>query len=79
MTRFTVTWWDTARDELTESWLAGPDRASIATAADVIDRELRDRALLWVERSAEEPYYINAGPLRAYFTVSGPDRLVESF
>ena len=40
MTRFTATWWNTARDELIELWLTGPDRALIALAADEIDREL---------------------------------------
>ena len=79
MTRCTVAWWKSAQDELTELWLAGSDRASIAMAADEIDRVLRDRAGAWIERSAEEPYFIEAAMLRAYFHVSEMDRLVEIF
>lgn len=79
MMRFTVVWWNTARDELTELWLAGPDRAAIAMAADEIDRELRDRAMAWAGKSAEEPYFINVSMLRAYFSISESDRLVEVF
>lgn len=79
MTRFTVTWWEAASAELTELWLASADRASITVAADEIDTELRDRPLLWAARSAQEPHFINAGVLRAYFTVSEPDCRVEVF
>lgn len=79
MNRFTVVWWTTARDELAELWLAAPNRAAVSQAADVIDQELRDHAGTWVEKSAEEPYFINVAMLRAYFRVSEMDRLVEVY
>ena len=79
MTRFTVIWWKEALDELAELWLASADKPAISAAADAIDRELRERAGLWVERSAEEPYFINVAMLRAYFRVSEMDRLAEVF
>lgn len=77
MTRYTVTWWTSARDELAQLWLDGPDRGLIAAAADDIDRELRVHADLLAERSSEEPYFINVAMLRAYFRISPMDRLVE--
>jgi hypothetical protein len=79
MTRYTVTWWKAAADELAEIWLTGPDRTAIAQASHVIDQQLREHAGIWIERSAEEPYFINAAMLRAYFRVSEMDRLVEIF
>jgi hypothetical protein len=77
MKRFTVVWWKQAHDELAELWLASADKPAISVAADAIDQELRQRAGLWVERSAEEPYFINVAMLRAYFRISEMDRLVE--
>lgn len=79
MTRFTVVWWKKAHDELAELWLASTDKPAISAAADAIDRELRERARMWIERFAEEPYFIRVAPLRAYFRVSEMDRLVEVF
>lgn len=77
MTRYTVAWWASARDELAELWIQGPDRGLIASAADEIDRELRVHADVLAERSSEEPYFINVAMLRAYFRISQMDRLVE--
>jgi hypothetical protein len=44
--RFTVTWTEDARDELTAIWLRSSDRGAITAACDGIDQLLRDDAHL---------------------------------
>lgn len=40
MTRYTIVWVRSARDELAEFWLNASDRESVAVAANTIDQEL---------------------------------------
>jgi plasmid stabilization system protein ParE len=42
--KYTVTWKPATKDQLAEIWMAAPDRAAVSTAANAIDRLLRDNA-----------------------------------
>jgi hypothetical protein len=46
MTRFSVVWVEEARDELAEIWLKSADRMAVAAAADAIDCDLSEDAVV---------------------------------
>lgn len=77
MTRYTVVWLQSARDELAELWLSASDRDSVTQASHLIDQELsRDASSKGSELSEGlRAYY--APPLKAIFTVQEEDRIAE--
>ena len=77
MFRCTVTWVESAQDELAELWMAGPDRDAISAAARAVDRELAvDPHVKGVEMS-EGLRALHQPPLRLLFSVRDDDRVVE--
>ncbi len=77
MTRFTVTWWDDAVQELAQLWIDSDDRGGLTAATLEIDAELSRDPHLEGQEVSEGLRRIDVGPLRAYFIVSETDRRVE--
>lgn len=80
--RFTLTSTSIADDQLTDMWLQAPSalRRAITHASNVIDRELRiDAHLKGMPRPAlsQSLRSLDVGPLRVYYDVLLPDRLVR--
>jgi hypothetical protein len=77
VTRYTVTWTPEAQAKLALLWSAcGPTlRAAVTRSADAIDRELAADPVAKCQ-SREGLYTYDDPPLRAYCTVSEPDRIV---
>jgi methanogenic corrinoid protein MtbC1 len=44
MTRYTVVWVESAKDELAEVWMSSPDREEVVAATQAIDEELAEDA-----------------------------------
>ena len=74
--RYTVLWRPSAEQRLAELWLAGPERAAIAAAANAIDRALAADPDTKGEARAGSTRVLVEDPLAVYFQVSEPDRLV---
>jgi len=77
MTRYTVTWWDEARDELARLWLRSDDKSRITLATNAIDRELSVDPMQKGTSGYEGLMQIVVEPLHVQFTVKENDRLVE--
>ena len=77
MTRYTVVWWQTAHDELTQLWLESPARRQITKAVSDIDRLLAARADSIGDEVHEGLRRLEVGPLRVQFSVERDDRLVR--
>lgn len=76
MTRYTVTATRVAEDELAELWLKATDRAAVASAADTIDKMLRDDAVRRGDDTGLGVRQLIVSPLLVEFSVSELDRLV---
>jgi len=76
MSRFTVTWWDDALQELAQLWIDGDVRDALSAATAQIDAELSRDAQLKGQEVSEGLRRIEIGPLRAYSTVREDDRTV---
>lgn len=76
--RYTVTETPVARSQLARLWgnSSSPIRAAITKASARIDSALRDDAETKGIALSEGLRSISQPPLRAYFTISEPDRLV---
>jgi hypothetical protein len=81
--RFTVVHTAKAENQLIEMWMNAPpgERAHITRASHLLESELRqdaDQKGIPV-KSPDKPYplFLDCRPLRAYFDVSEPDRLVR--
>jgi hypothetical protein len=77
VTRFTVVWHDDAQNLLAEEWLNAPDRIAVTSATHAIDLELASDAQtkgILVEGDLRE---LIVSPLRVWFSISEPDRLVK--
>jgi hypothetical protein len=76
--KFTVTETPVARGQLARLWgnSSSPVRAAITGASARIDSALRDDPETKGVALTEGLYYIGRPPLRAYYTISEPDRLV---
>jgi hypothetical protein len=77
MTRFTVTWVNSATDELTVIWLASHEQSQITEAAHRIDVELSWDAPAKGRMVGEGLRCLHVGSLRAYFIVKEEDRIAE--
>jgi hypothetical protein len=74
--RYTGVWLRDATDELGEIWLAAQDRNAVTAASAEIDREPASDATAKGKPLSEDLRVYDAPPLRAVFSVSGPDRKV---
>jgi hypothetical protein len=77
MIRYTVVWHDAAQNLLVEVWLLSPDRPAVTAATHAIDVALAtdpDSKGIPVEGNLRETI---VSPLRVWFSVSEPDRLVK--
>ena len=74
--KFTVTWFPSAEQRLTELWLAASDKAGVSAAADEIDKILGSNPLGVGEVRTRKIRHLNIPPLAVYFEVSLLDRVV---
>ena len=77
MSRYTVVWLQEAIDELGEIWLSTIDRNAVAAASEEIDRNLATQPATQGKPLSEGLRVYDASPLRAVFSVSDADRIVE--
>jgi mRNA-degrading endonuclease RelE of RelBE toxin-antitoxin system len=77
MNRYTVVWVKSAEDELVEIWIASSERNAIAAATHEIDRQLATDPASKGEPLNEGLRAIHIAPLRAIYSVSDDDRIVE--
>lgn len=77
MTRYTVVWVRSAQNELAQIWQDASDRIAVTNAADAIDNELSEDAILKGSALSEGLHSEFMPPLKVIFTVSEEDRLVE--
>jgi len=76
--RFTVTASPDAQQQLARLWTRSNSttRRAISAASTQIDVQLRDDPMVKADARPEGLFIFNAPPLRAYFEISVPDRLV---
>jgi hypothetical protein len=76
--RYTVVAEPQAQKQLTRLWTKSrsAQRREITRASAVIDTQLRDDPATKAKSQPEGLFIIDVPPLRAYFGVSEPDRLV---
>ncbi len=77
MTRYTVVWVRSARDELADLWVNALDRNAVTTAAQFSDRQLSEDAAGKGNELSEGLRAWYTPPLKAIFTVREDDRIVE--
>ena len=77
MTRYTVVWVRSARDELAELWMNAPNRNAVTNAAQDIDRQLAEDAPIQGVELREGLRSLFATPLNVIFSVREDDRIVE--
>lgn len=77
MTRYTVVWVRSARDELAELWLNAPNRNAVTTAARDVDQQLAQDASIQGVELSEGLRSLFVAPLNAIFSVREDDRIVE--
>jgi hypothetical protein len=77
MTRYTVSWHQTAHDDLARIWLESSDRRAVELAANAIDRHLKADASEKGSPIPDDLRQLAIPPLRVLFGVSEPDRLVR--
>lgn len=75
--KYTVTWKPTTKDQLAEIWMTAPDRAAVSSAANAIDRLLRDDAENEGEGRGGISRMLIVEPLIVVFDVHELDRRVE--
>jgi hypothetical protein len=74
--KFTVSWFPSAGNRLTEIWLAATDQAEVSAASDAIDRMLATNPLGLGEVRTAKIRYLLVPPLAVYYEVRLLDRLV---
>jgi hypothetical protein len=77
MTRFTVTWVQSAQDSLARLYLDAPKPQAVTDAANAIDLLLATNPTDKGTHIQEGLYSLEAPPLRVLYSVSEQDRLVE--
>ena len=77
--RYTVVATRKARRQLARFWTAAssPDRGEITRASAVIDATLRNHPKAIAKARPEGLFIADEPPLRVYFEISEPDRLVK--
>jgi plasmid stabilization system protein ParE len=74
---FTVTWVPAAEAELTDLWLAAPDRSEVRIAADQIDSQLKSNPADVGESRPSERRILIVPPLVVIYRVKVEDRIVQ--
>jgi hypothetical protein len=77
MTRYIVTWVESAQQELAQVWIDAPNREAVTAATHAIDKELVEDAATKGSELSEGLRELIIPPLRVLFLVREPDRLVE--
>src|SRR5579864_4930197 len=77
MTRFTVTWLESAQNRLAEIWNESGEKQAVADAANHIDRELATDPHTKGSPVSEGLRALHVPPLHVLFEVREPDRIVE--
>jgi hypothetical protein len=77
MTRYTVVWVKSARDELADLWLSAEDRGAVTAAANEVDNELSTDAPDQGVELTEGLRALFCPPLRVIFSVRMDDRVAE--
>jgi plasmid stabilization system protein ParE len=75
--KYTVVWKPSARQRLADVWIAAHDRGAVTSAADVIDRVLRDDPSEEGESRGGAARILIVPPLAVVYDVREEDRLVE--
>ena len=75
--KYTVIWKPSARQRLADVWIVADDRRAVASAADAIDRVLRDDPLEQGESRGGSARILIVLPLAVVYDVREDDRLVE--
>lgn len=73
---YTVTWKPAAEEELARLWVASTDRQALASAADQIDRELREDPAHKGESRSGDARILILPPLQVTYRVLEEDRQV---
>jgi len=74
---YTVTWKQSAADQLAEIWVSARNRHAVATAADRLDAALRVDPLVHGESRGGATRVVIVPPLAVVYEVLEADRLVE--
>ncbi len=77
MTRYTVTWVQSALDELTELWLAVENKQALSAAANAIDAALGLDPSAKGSPESDALRSLTIAPLRVLYAVRELDRVVE--
>jgi len=77
MTRYIVTWIESAQAELAQIWIDASDRQAVTAATHAIDKELVEDAATKGSELREGLRELSVSPLRVLFIVREEDRLVE--
>ncbi len=77
MIRYTVVWHDDVQNELAQVWIDATNRDAVTQAARFIDIHLSRDAASKGTSIADNLRVLVVPPLRAFFAVSEPDRLVK--
>jgi hypothetical protein len=75
--RYTVTWWQSADDELLRLWLDSSERSLITDASREIDKVLSMSADSVGEEVSEGLRALEVSPLRIQFSLEEKDRIVR--
>ena len=75
--RYTVTWKPATKGQLAGIWMAALDRAAVITAANTMDRLLRDNADREGESRGGISRILFVEPLVVVYDVHEPDRRVD--
>jgi mRNA-degrading endonuclease RelE of RelBE toxin-antitoxin system len=79
MIKYTVTWRESAQQDLARIWLDSSDRRQITTATNEIDRTLGRDALEKGMILSQFSRELIVEPIKVLFTVNDDDRIVEIF
>ncbi len=74
---YTVTWKQSATDQLAEIWIAARDRRAVAIAADTLDAALRADPRQHGESRGGTTRLVIVPPLAVVYEISEADRRVE--
>jgi mRNA-degrading endonuclease RelE of RelBE toxin-antitoxin system len=74
--RYTVSWTPTAEQDLAGLWLRATDRETVRSAADTLDRLLREDAHLRGESRYDSLRIVHAAPLGVDIEVDQENRAV---
>lgn len=77
MKRYTVSWWQEARDDLARLWLRSDDRPGVSQAANAIDQELAENPTRGSTPGHEGLLRLEIMPICVQLTIDEADRQVH--